>query len=220
MGVSRYNTVKNECTAEYVEKKSRFIATMRAVASENEALDFIAFMKKKYWDARHNCSAYIIAGNADPETGKVSSDIEKCSDDGEPSKTAGAPMLDVLRGAGLKNVVMVVTRYFGGILLGTGGLVRAYSKTAADCTALADTVIMRLLNKVCIQTDYNSYGKLTYMAAEEDAVIAGTEFTDNVVCTLLCDDIALGKITNRMAEATSGKCVIDILEKDYYPVEK
>ena len=128
-----YFTVRQQYIAELTEKKSRFIATIRKVESEEEALGFITEMKKKYWDARHNCSAYIILEEKSDASGekKVFKDIEKCSDDGEPSKTAGAPILDVIRGAGMKNTAIVVTRYFGGVLLGTGGLVRAYSGAAA-----------------------------------------------------------------------------------------
>ena len=220
--MSEYYTVKGESTAELTEKKSRFIATVRHVSSEEEALAFITEMKKKYWDARHNCSAYIITEEKEgstPEERKFT-DIEKCSDDGEPSKTAGAPMLEVLRGAGLKNTAVVVTRYFGGILLGTGGLVRAYSQTAALGIEAAEKTLMRLLNKVSLTTDYNSYGKLTYIAGEENIILAETEFTENVTCICLCDDIQFGKLKSRMSDITAGKCKIVLLDKDYYPVEK
>ena len=105
---------------ELIEKKSRFIATTRPVESEEEALAFIAEMKKKYWDATHNCSAFVIGDRQQ---------IQRCSDDGEPQGTAGRPMLDVLLGEDIHNMAVVVTRYFGGTLLGTGGLVRAYSKS-------------------------------------------------------------------------------------------
>ena len=121
--MTEYKTVKEEASGEITEKKSRFIATIRPVSTEEEALAFIAEMKKKYWDARHNCSAYIV-GTDKP--------LERCSDDGEPSRTAGMPMLEVLKGNGLSNVCAVVTRYFGGILLGTGGLVRAYQAATAE----------------------------------------------------------------------------------------
>ncbi len=110
--------------AELVEKKSRFIATVRPVASEEEAAAFIEEMKKKYYDARHNCSAYVIGSRAQ---------ITRSSDDGEPGGTAGRPMLEVLLGSGIRNVAVVVTRYFGGTLLGTGGLVRAYSAQGSAC---------------------------------------------------------------------------------------
>lgn len=108
---------------EIVEKKSRFIATVLPVNSQEEALDFIAAMKKKYWDATHNCSAFVIGENQE---------LQRCSDDGEPQGTAGRPMLDVLLGEGIHNGAVVVTRYFGGTLLGTGGLVRAYSKSVQE----------------------------------------------------------------------------------------
>jgi len=117
----RYITVSKGGQGEIVEKKSRFIATVRPVSSEEEALAFIAEMKKTYWDARHNCSAYIVG---------IDHPIMRCSDDGEPGQTAGRPMMDVLEGAGLRNVCVVVTRYFGGTLLGTGGLVHAYTESS------------------------------------------------------------------------------------------
>ena len=108
---------------EIVEKKSRFIATIEPVSTEEEAAAFIELTKKKYWDARHNCTAMIIGRHGE---------ITRCSDDGEPSGTAGRPMLEVLTGEGLHNIVVVVTRYFGGTLLGTGGLVRAYSQAVKE----------------------------------------------------------------------------------------
>ena len=116
---------------EIIEKKSRFLATVRPVESEEEAERFIAEMKKKYWDARHNCSAFVIGGNQE---------VTRCSDDGEPSQTAGRPMLDVLLREGIHNTAVVVTRYFGGVLLGTGGLVRAYQKAAQ--AGLANSIII------------------------------------------------------------------------------
>ena len=117
--IDQFRTVYRGGTGEIVEKKSRFIATVRLVESEEEALSCLEALRKKYWDARHNCFVYIIGENQE---------TVRCSDDGEPSGTAGRPMLDVVQGAGLRNVLVVVTRYFGGTLLGTGGLVRAYSQ--------------------------------------------------------------------------------------------
>ena len=116
-------TVYQGGQGEITEKKSRFIATVKEVASEEEAAAFIAEMKKKRWDARHNCSAFVIGRNQE---------LTRCSDDGEPSQTAGRPMLDVLLREGIYNVAVVVTRYFGGTLLGTGGLVRAYQKSVQE----------------------------------------------------------------------------------------
>ena len=113
-----------ECgEGEIIEKKSRFIATVRKIETEEEALTFIAEMKKKYWDATHNCYAFVAGENQQ---------LQRCSDDGEPNGTAGKPMLEVLRGNELRNIVVVVTRYFGGTLLGTGGLVRAYTKAVQE----------------------------------------------------------------------------------------
>ena len=145
-------------SGEVVEKKSRFIAQVSPVKNEEEALQFIARIRKENRDARHNCYAYV--------TGPDGS-IEKFSDDGEPSKTAGMPMLDLLRKRGLKNVCVVVTRYFGGILLGTGGLVRAYT---AACTAGLDACVTAERQQGVLATwtvDYGLYGKLQYLAEEE-----------------------------------------------------
>ena len=140
-------------SGEIVEKKSRFIASVAPVTTEQEALDFIAAKKKEYWDSRHNCYAYIIGSNQE---------IMRCSDDGEPAQTAGRPMLDVLLSTSVYNIVVVVTRYFGGVLLGTGGLVRAYQgavKEGLSHCVLLEQCHGRLLS---ITTDYNGYGKIDY----------------------------------------------------------
>ena len=119
---NEYKTVKDIGIAEIVEKRSRFIASVRPVSSEEDALEYLNMLKQKYWDARHNVYAYIIREN----------NIMRYSDDGEPSGTAGVPVLDILKREELTDVIVVVTRYFGGILLGTGGLVHAYSKAAKE----------------------------------------------------------------------------------------
>ena len=130
----QYQTVYEGGTGEIVEKKSRFIATVRPVETEEEALAFIEEMKKKYWDARHNCFAYVLGERQE---------IMRCSDDGEPSGTAGRPMLEVLLAEEIRNVAVVVTRYFGGTLLGTGGLVRAYSQAVKAGLENCVTGVMR-----------------------------------------------------------------------------
>ena len=129
--LERYKTVYRGKEGEIIEKKSRFIATVRLVETEEEALAFIEEMKKKYWNATHNCFAYVIGERRE---------CVRCSDDGEPSGTAGKPMLDVLLGEELYNTAVVVTRYFGGTLLGTGGLVRAYSKAVQEGLAQSDLI--------------------------------------------------------------------------------
>ena len=129
-----YRVLLSGGEGEIVEKKSRFISTIRKCETEEEAVAFIEEMKKKYWDARHNCSAFIIGSRGE---------LTRCSDDGEPSGTAGRPMLEVLTGSGIRNIAVVVTRYFGGTLLGTGGLVRAYQDSVREnlsTLALAEQV--------------------------------------------------------------------------------
>ena len=137
--LEKYKTVYEGGEGEIVEKKSRFIATVRPVKTEEEALAFIEEMKKKYWDARHNCYVYSVGKNRE---------YTRCSDDGEPSGTAGRPMLDVILGEDIYNVAAVVTRYFGGILLGTGGLVRAYSRSLQEGLAA-----IRIVGKLLVKTN-------------------------------------------------------------------
>ena len=188
-------------TGEIEEKKSRFIATIRPVSSEEEAADFIAEMKKKYWDARHNCSAFIIGENGQKT---------RCSDDGEPSGTAGRPMLDALSAGHVTNACVVVTRYFGGTLLGTGGLVRAYS--AAVKAGLENCTVIKKIQgfSVTVRCDYNDAGKITSMAARKGYHIAGTEWGENVVITALTDDA--GGFSDNVTDATSGRA--EILEPE------
>ena len=145
-----YNTIYEGGTDEIVEKKSRFIAQVFTVETEEKVATILEQMKKKYWDARHNCYAFVLG-----ETSQIS----RCSDDGEPSGTAGRPILEVINGKELTNILIVVTRYFGGTLLGTGGLVRAYSQSA-QAGIMASKVIRKEVGyRVSIDTDYNGIGK-------------------------------------------------------------
>lgn len=152
--VEQYKTVYEGGVGEITEKKSRFIATIRPVETEDEALVFIEEMRKKYWDARHNCSAFILGERQE---------TMRCSDDGEPSQTAGRPMLDVLSKAGLTNTAVVVTRYFGGTLLGTGGLVRAYSAAVQEGLKNSRMITKYWGTRLTVGTDYNGIGKLQYL---------------------------------------------------------
>ncbi len=172
-------TIHTGGTGEIEEKKSRFIATVAPVSSEEEAVVFIASMKKKYWDARHNCSAFITGDRGEKS---------RCSDDGEPSGTAGRPMLDVLEGAHVTNVCVVVTRYFGGTLLGTGGLVRAYS--AAVRAALDNCTLIKKLNGYLLKVtlDYNDYGKIEREAAKKGYLIHEKDYGENVTVSFLTED--------------------------------
>lgn len=202
-----YKIVYKGGTGEIIEKKSRFIATVIPVETEEEALAFIEQTKKKYWDASHNCSAYVIGCNHE---------LERCSDDGEPSKTAGRPMLDVLINEGIHNTAIVVTRYFGGTLLGTGGLVRAYQRAAKEglnqCTILTKNPAIKLF----ITTDYTGLGKIQYIVATMNVTTLSTEFTDIVAITLLVDPDLIGQLSKKVSEATSGKARIEQLENCYY----
>ena len=172
----RYKIVYQGGEGEIVEKKSRFIAEIRPVESEEEATAFIAEVKKKYWDARHHCSAFTIGEN---------NEVARCSDDGEPAQTAGRPMLDVLLGRELHNVCAVVTRYFGGTLLGTGGLVRAYGGAVQE--GLKNCVVLEkcLARKWKVGTDYSGLGKVQYILAEAELPILDSEYGEGVDLTIL-----------------------------------
>ena len=199
-------TVYSGGEAEIVEKKSRFIATVRPVSSEEEAVAFIAEMKKKYWDARHNCSAFVIGDRQE---------MSRCSDDGEPAQTAGKPMLDVLMGQKLKNTVVVVTRYFGGTLLGTGGLVRAYSRSLQEGLA-ASTVIEKTYGiSMEVVTDYTGIGKIQYIAGEQKLPILDSEYTDRVVLHLLVPADQIAFVEKAITEGTNGRAKMK-KEKDLY----
>ncbi|MCI7738316.1 MAG: YigZ family protein [Lachnospiraceae bacterium] len=194
--LEQYKTIYEGAEGEIVEKKSRFIATVRLVESEEEAVRFIEEMKKKYWDARHNCHAYVIGEHRE---------ITRCSDDGEPSGTAGRPMLDVLLGEDLYNTAVVVTRYFGGTLLGTGGLVRAYSKAVQE--GLKNSIVIEKKQGVRLEviTDYNGVGKMQYLAGENQLPILHSEYTDIVKMELLVPLQMVGQIKKAITEATSGR---------------
>lgn len=184
---------------ELVEKKSRFIATTFPVKTEEEALAFIESIRKKYWDARHNCFAYVIG-----ERGE----LQRFSDDGEPGGTAGKPMLDVLLGQEIRNIVVVVTRYFGGTLLGTGGLVRAYSG-AAKRGLDASVIITKTPGiKLHIVTDYTDLGRIQYILGQNGIKILDSLYTDKVEQTVLVPTEALPAIKAELIEGTGGKALL------------
>ena len=186
--------------AEIVEKKSRFIATVKPVETEEEAVAFINETKKKYWDARHNCSAFVIGQRQE---------VSRCSDDGEPAQTAGRPMLDVLLKEGITNVAVVVTRYFGGVLLGTGGLVRAYQKATQE-GLLASVVIEKLKGELLeIGTDYNGLGKLQYLFAQNNITVMDTVYTDAVVIKILVPVEEIDNCKKAIIEQTNGTASIE-----------
>ena len=201
-----YQVVIEGGEGEYVEKKSRFIATVQPVESEEEAVAFIDGIKKKYWDARHNCSAFVIGSK---------NEITRCSDDGEPSGTAGRPMLEVLLGQEVHNVAVVVTRYFGGVLLGTGGLVRAYTKAVQEGLMNSQIATLAFGTKVKIETDYNGIGKLQYILGKVGVPIGNSEYTDVVTLEVFLLQEQKDGILKEMTEATAGKCKFEEIESKY-----
>jgi len=207
MSEADYSCVFEGGTGEIIEKKSRFIATVRPISSEDEALAFIEEMKKTYWDATHNCSAYTLG--RDPA-------LMRCSDDGEPQGTAGRPMLEALTRSGINDTAVVVTRYFGGTLLGTGGLVRAYTD-AVKAGLDASTVIEKKYGRrLMLQTDYNGIGKLQYLAAGSEIPILTTDYTDTVTCTVFVTAENEHAFCKKLQEQTCGKTVITPLENAYF----
>lgn len=192
---------------EIIEKKSRFIATVRPIASEEEAVAFIAEMKKKYWDAKHNCSAFVLGERQE---------ISRCSDDGEPAQTAGRPMLDVLLREDIHNVAVVVTRYFGGVLLGTGGLVRAYQKATQEGLAASTIIDKREGIRLTVGTDYNGLGKLQYMIAQKNLTLIDTVYTEKVELQLMVPIENKEEVEKEITEATSGTAHISWDEKVLY----
>ena len=204
-----YKTIYKGGVGEVVVKKSRFIATITPVSTEEEAIEIIEVLKKKYWDARHNCSAYVI-GTENP--------ILRCSDDGEPSKTAGKPILDILITHELTNVVVVVTRYFGGTLLGTGGLVKAYQSATLEGLSNSIIITKELGFKTEIMTDYNLIGKVQYFLSQENIAILSSEYTDIVALTALVPSSKQELFTKKIAELTNGSATLMIPDQVYYTI--
>ena len=203
--LDQYKTVLEGGTGEITEKKSRFIATVRPVSSEEEALAFLEETRKKYWDARHNCYAYSVGMNRE---------YTRCSDDGEPSGTAGRPMLDVILGEDIYNVAVVVTRYFGGVLLGTGGLVRAYSKAVQE--GFRESRIIEKKHGICltVTTDYTGIGKIQYIAGERGIPVLGSD-TDKVIMKLLIPSEDVENVQKAVTEGTNGRAIME-KEKELY----
>ena len=204
-----YRVVFEGGQGELTEKKSRFIATVRPVETEEEAVAFIAEMKKKYWDARHNCSAFVLGDRQQ---------MTRCSDDGEPAGTAGRPMLDVLLREGITNVAVVVTRYFGGVLLGTGGLVRAYQGAVQAGLAASQIIEKCRGHQLAIHTGYTELGKLQYTFAQNTITIVDTEYAADVVLHVMIPAEKKTQMTKAITETTSGRAVLDWGEEVEYAI--
>lgn len=204
-----FYTIKDECSAEITEKKSKFICNVFHVESVQEAEDKLNIIRKKYHDARHNCYVYKV----------VEEDAFKASDDGEPSGTAGVPMLNIVNGRNLSNILVVVTRYFGGILLGTGGLVRAYS--LATTTALDDSNIIKqeMGLEASFNVEYKELEEVKYHLKNRNIVISGQEYLENVKVFVEGREEDILKLQNeKLSERVELKDFV-VLKKKYIEIE-
>ena len=203
--IETYNTILQEGQDEIVEKKSRFIGYAVPVSSEEEAYAFVE-IRKQHYDARHNCYAFAIGSE---------NTLLRFSDDGEPQGTAGKPILEVITGNAVVNICIVVTRYFGGTLLGTGGLVRAYTEAAK--LALSDAGIhkMQLMKLVKITTNYNDSGKVQYLLSNSDALIDSTDYTADVCFNVAVPADSYGCLVKQITESTSARALIEDSGEEY-----
>ena len=206
MEVLCYNTLRGEAIGEIVVKKSRFIANIFHVESEDEALSILERMRKQYWDARHNCYGYIIGKNKE---------LVRFSDDGEPGGTAGKPILEVIKGRDLTDILVVVTRYFGGVLLGTGGLVRAYTDATIEGLSNANLVTVTYMQKLGIEVDYNTIGKLKYVLSTDGIMICYETYTDKVSVVIAIPVPDTERVLDKLVDVTGGRAVISKLSKIY-----
>lgn len=200
-----YTTVKEYGSFEYEDRKSVFIGEALPVSAESDALAFIASVKKKYPDARHHVYAYILRDNS----------IMRFSDDGEPQGTAGMPVLDSLRKRGLTDTVVVVTRYFGGTLLGTGGLVRAYTAAAGGAIESAEIICYDIYSTVELELGYSDYSKVTPILEEQGFRIDDSDFSDKVILIGRLRSTELERLERNLTEATSGRIGIKILGEKF-----
>lgn len=198
--MNEYKTIIEAGTGEIVEKKSRFIGYVRHTESEEEALAFINEIRKKHYDARHNCFAYCVDGEQQ---------TQRFSDDGEPGGTAGKPILEVIKGNELCDVCIVVTRYFGGTLLGTGGLVRAYTDAAKACIGNTQVLAKRRMIPMKLHTNYTDFGKIQYLLASEEIPILDSEYGEDVCVhvEIFVDDA--DKVKKKLIEVTAARIIID-----------
>lgn len=196
--MKEYRTVEFESSDEFVEKKSRFIGYVKPVKTQKEAADFIAKIKSKHWDATHNVSAYVLKEN----------NIQRSSDDGEPSGTAGVPVLDVLLKENLVDVCVVVTRYFGGILLGAGGLIRAYSHGSKIAVESGNIITMAPCKILEANIDYSFYDRFNIMLGDIGANVESSDFADKIKITFCLKEELADALQSRLTEQSNGKYLL------------
>lgn len=204
-----YNVIAEDAEGYYEDKKSRFLAILHPVSSEEEANTFISSIRKKYYDARHNCYAMIIG---------PSGDLKKSSDDGEPSRTAGLPMLEVLEGEGLTDIVAVVTRYFGGTLLGTGGLIRAYQGAVKDALSNADIKTVEFCADISVNIPYSDQGSVSYWLETEGILVMSTDYKEDVTIYIRTNNDRADDVKKRITDLTQGRAVVTLTGNGFYPL--
>ena len=207
--MKEYKTVEFENKDEFIEKKSRFIGYVKPVKTQAEATEFINSIKSKHWDATHNVSAYVLREN----------NIQRSSDDGEPSGTAGVPTLDVLLKEGVVDACVVVTRYFGGTLLGAGGLIRAYSHASKIALDSGNIITMAPCKVLSISVDYSFYDRLNILLNEFNANIENSEFTDCVTVTFSIRANTVELLQEILTQQSNGKYLLKEIGEKFAKVE-
>lgn len=203
-----YKTIKQESADEFIVKKSRFIGYIKPVTTAEQATEFISQIKSKHWDATHNVYAYVLRDGQ----------IRRYSDDGEPQGTAGIPVLDVLLKEGLTDCVVVVTRYFGGIMLGAGGLVRAYSHGAKIAVDAGGVITMSLCKIAKVTADYNFYGRLVPLICQNGGIVEDTDFAENVSVTFRVPGEIFDKLNAAVFDASNGRYSCEVVDERFSQV--
>lgn len=203
--MQEYKTVEKEASDFFIEKKSKFIGYAKPVKTQEEAVEFISKIKSKHWDATHNVYAYVLREN----------NIQRYSDDGEPSGTAGVPVLDVMLKESLVDVCVVATRYFGGTLLGAGGLVRAYSHTSKIALDAAGIITMAQCSVMSAEVDYSFYDRLNILLSDFSAVILNTSFSDKVCVEFSVKENIVDSLNAKLIDVSNGKYISKFLRSEF-----
>lgn len=203
--MQEYKTVEKEANDFFIEKKSKFIGYAKPVKTQEEAVEFISEIKSKHWDATHNVYAYVLREN----------NIQRYSDDGEPSGTAGVPVLDVMLKENLVDVCVVATRYFGGTLLGAGGLVRAYSHTSKIALEAAGIITMAQCSIMSAEVDYSFYDRLNILLSDFSAVILDTSFSDKVCVKFSVKENTVDLLNAKLIDVSNGKYALKFLRSEF-----
>lgn len=203
--MQEYKTVEKEASDFFIEKKSKFIGYAKPVKTQEDALEFISKIKSKHWDATHNVYAYVLRDN----------NIQRYSDDGEPSGTAGVPVLDVMLKESLVDACVVATRYFGGTLLGTGGLVRAYSHTSKIALEAAGIITMAQCSIMSAEVDYSFYDRLNILLSDFSAVILNTSFSDKVCVEFSVKENIVDLLNAKLIDVSNGKYALKFLRSEF-----